>query len=137
MVVSDAECIITARPDLGILIARWTADAPADKLRTQYAAILAAAQQHQLSRWLLDVRRRDQLDPEIGQWTTHVFYPEAAQVLAPLPVRLGVLCSPARLTVYDQAADQHRFLSYGLATERPYQLRLFIEEGAALTWLVQ
>ncbi|MBX0291152.1 hypothetical protein K3G63_11910 [Hymenobacter sp. HSC-4F20] len=135
--MSDAECNITARPDLGILVARWTADAPATELRAQYATILASAQQHQLSRWLLDVRRRDQLDPEIGQWTTHVFYPEVARVLAPLPVRLGVLCSPARLAIYNQAADQHQFLSYGLAAERPYQLQLFIEEGTALAWLLQ
>ncbi|GGG30170.1 hypothetical protein [Hymenobacter glacieicola] len=132
--MSTTVCTITPRPDLGILVARWAADASPAQLQADYYAVLAAATQHQLGRWLLDVRRRDQLDPEIGQWTTHTFYPQAADQLAPQPLRIAVLCSPARLSVYETDPTQQQFLAFGLAAERTYQLRLFIDEGQAIAW---
>ncbi|UOQ78445.1 hypothetical protein MUN84_07705 [Hymenobacter sp. 5516J-16] len=81
------------------------------------------------------MRRRDQLDPEIGHWTTHEFYLQAAAQLAPQLLRIAVLCSPARLSVYEVDPTQQQFLAFGLAAERPYQLRLFIDEGQAIAWV--
>ncbi|RPD49966.1 hypothetical protein DNI29_04005 [Hymenobacter sediminis] len=135
--MSDDACTITSRPDLGILVARWNADAPPAQLRADYQAVLATAKQNQLGRWLLDVRRRNNLDPEIGQWTTHEFYPEAATKLAPTPLRMAILCSPARLEVYKATPEQEQYLTFGLAPERPYQMHLFIEEGPAMQWLLE
>jgi hypothetical protein len=126
---------ITPRPDLGILVARWADDAPRPQLQGHLSAVLAAAQQHNLWRWLLDVRRRDSLDPEFGHWTTHIFYPEAAQ-LATMPLRIAVHCSPARLAVYESSNSQREYITYGTSHERPYQLQLFIEEGPAMEWLL-
>ena len=126
---------ITPRPDLGILVARWAEDAPFSHLQRHFWALLAAAQEHATWRWLLDVRRRDQLDPELGRWTTHVFFPDAAQQAAGL-LRIAVHCSPARLLVYESSPDQQEYISYGTAPERTYQLQLFIEEGPAMTWLL-
>ncbi|TGD81318.1 hypothetical protein [Hymenobacter wooponensis] len=126
---------ITPRPDLGILVARWADDAPRQQLKEHFSALLTAAQHHNLWRWLLDVRRRDSLDPEFGQWTTHTFFPEAAQV-ATAPLRIAVHCSPARLTVYEASASQREYITYGTSPERPYQLQLFIEEGPAMEWLL-
>lgn len=134
--MSSSALTLTPRPDLGILVARWADDAPTALLQDDYAALLAVAHQHQLARWLLDVRRRDQLNPELGEWTTHVFYPQAAGRLAPLPLRIAVHCSPGRLSVYQDDPDQQRYLDYGLAADRPYKLHLFIEEGPAIDWLV-
>ncbi|TGE25483.1 hypothetical protein E5K00_09915 [Hymenobacter aquaticus] len=126
---------ITYRPDLGLLIGRWFMNAPVATLQADYRALLAAAQEHHVGRWLLDVRRRDQLDPTLGQWTTGTFYPEASRQLAPLQLRIAVLCSPARLAVYADSARQQEYLNYGLAAERPYQLQLFGDEGQAMNWL--
>ncbi|QJX46095.1 hypothetical protein HMJ29_03720 [Hymenobacter taeanensis] len=126
---------LTPRPDLGILVARWAENAPYPQLQRDFSALLATAQEHNVWRWLLDVRRRDQLAPELGHWTTHLFFPEAAQLASGL-LRIAVHCSPARLLVYESSPDQQEYIEYGIASERPYQLRLFIEEGPAITWLL-
>lgn len=127
---------LTPRPDLGILVARWADDAPTPLLQAHYAELLATARQHGLSRWLLDVRRRDQLNPELGQWTTHVFFPQAAAQLLPQPLRVAVHCSPGRLAVYEEDPTQQQYLAFGLSNDREYELRLFIEEGPAMEWLL-
>jgi hypothetical protein len=126
---------IVPRHDLGILVARWSDDAPFAQLQASYEELLKAGLAHGLPRWLLDVRRRDQLDPAFGQWTTHVFYADAATRLAPQPLRVAILCSPVRLAVYEADAAQQQYLAYGLSPERNYQLQLFIEEGPAMQWL--
>ena len=128
-------CTIVYRPDLHLLVGRWLDDAPVPQLQADYAALLMTAQAHGVGRWLLDVRRRDQLAPELGQWTTSTFYPEASMQMAPHQLQIAVLCSPARLAVYAASARQQEYLNYGLAAERPYQLRLFGDEGQAMEWL--
>lgn len=135
MLPPDSLCTLTPRPDLGILVVRWADDAPLEQLQQQYAAMRAAATEHNLWRWLLDVRRRDQLNPEFGHWSTHIFFPEVARQ-APQPLRIAVHCSPVRLAVYEADEQQQQYIRYGLAAERPYQLRLFIEEGPAMEWLL-
>ncbi|MET4108661.1 hypothetical protein [Hymenobacter sp. UYP22] len=127
---------LTPRPDLHALVARWSDDSPTLQLQQDYANILAQAQEHRLARWLLDVRRRDQLNPELGRWTTHEFYPLAASSLEPQHLRIAVLCSPGRLAVYEADPSQQQYLAYGLEPGRNYDLRLFIEEGVAMEWLL-
>lgn len=134
--MSHVTCSITYRPDLGVLIVRWPEDAPLPQLQTDFEAILATAEQHATARWLLDVRRRDQLNPELGNWTTSIFYPHAAARLTPQELRLSVLCSPARMAVYETSQVQKRYLTYGLSNERTYRMRLFGDEGAAMQWLL-
>jgi hypothetical protein len=134
--MSDDLFTLVPRHDLGILVARWSDDAPVAQLQASYEELLQAAIVHGLSRWLLDVRRRDQLDPAFGQWTTHVFYSDAAARLTPLPLRVALLCSPVRLGIYEADAAQQQYLAYGLSPEREYQLHLFIEEGPAMQWLI-
>ena len=128
-------CAITYRPDLHVLVARWPGDAPVPQLQADFEAILREAEQQQADRWLLDVRRRDQLNPEFGHWANYAFYPMASARLAPRALRIAVLCSPVRLALYAADTRQQEYLSYGLATERPYQLRLFGDEGYAMKWL--
>lgn len=128
-------CTIVYRPDLRLLVGRWLDDAPVAQLQADYAALLAAAEQHKAGRWLLDVRRRDQLNPEMGHWANYAFYPMASQRLAPHKLQIAVLCSPVRLKVYQTDPVQMEYLAYGLADERPYQLQLFSDEGEAMKWL--
>ncbi|PJJ59139.1 hypothetical protein CLV45_0554 [Hymenobacter chitinivorans DSM 11115] len=127
---------LTHRPDLGLLIGRWPGDAPVPELQADFKALLQQAEQQHVAHWLLDVRRRDQLSPELGHWANYTFYPLASTRLAPLLLRIAVLCSPTRLAVYDADAEQQEYLRYGLAAERPYQLRLFSDEGQAMRWLL-
>ncbi|TGE29681.1 hypothetical protein [Hymenobacter metallicola] len=130
-----ATCSIVYRPDLHLLVGRWPGDAPVPQLQADYEAILQEAERYSVARWLLDVRRRDQLSPELGQWANYTFYPLASTRLAPQLLRIAVLCSPARLAVYDSDAQQRAYLAYGLSAERTYRLRLFGSEGTAMEWL--
>lgn len=128
-------CSFTHRPDLGLLIARWPSDAPIPQLQADFAALLQLAIETSTSRWLLDVRRRDELQPEFADWTVRSFFPQAAAQLAPQPLRIAALCSPGRLTVYDSSSDQKLLLAEGMAPAQTYRLRLFLDEGATMEWL--
>ncbi|MBC6611998.1 hypothetical protein H8B15_13780 [Hymenobacter sp. BT507] len=128
-------CSITYRPDLGALIVRWPDDAPFPTLQADFEAILAVAEQHGTARWLLDVRRRAHLDPQLGDWTTRIFFPHAAGRLVPQALRLSVLCSPARMAVYAASAEQQSYLAHGIA-HQAYQMHLVCDEGKAMEWLL-
>ena len=133
--MSPVTCTIHYRPDLSVLVVRWPADAALLQLQADFTAVLAAAQQHNAARWLLDVRRRERISVELGRWTTTLFYPQAASRLAPQILHISVLCSPARMAVYAADPVQMQYLTYGLAPERPYYMHLFGDEGTAMEWL--
>jgi len=135
-VMPTSTCSIVHRPDLGVVVARWLEDAPLAQLQADFTALLHEAEQQATARWLLDVRRRDQLSPELGHWTTSIFYPQAAAQLLPQQLRISVLCSPARMAVYETSDEQKEYLSYGLSNERTYRMRLFGDEGSAMQWLL-
>lgn len=128
-------CSIQYRPDLRLLVVRWPADAPFAQLQVDFETVLHAAQQHQAARWLLDVRRREELTPDLARWTTHEFFPRAAAALQPQVLRIGVLASPARMAVYEQGGVQRETLEFGLDGARPYRMQLFGDEGAVVQWL--
>lgn len=128
-------CSIQFRPDLQVLVVRWPADAPFPQLQADFEAILAAAVEHRAHHWLLDVRRREDLAPELAQWTTHDFFPRAASQLGTPPLRIAALASPARMAVYERDEFQRRTLAFGQEGVRPYRLQLFGDEGSAMHWL--
>ncbi|GAB3839363.1 hypothetical protein [Hymenobacter jeollabukensis] len=128
-------CSIQYRPDLQVLVARWPADAPFAQLQADFEALLLASVAHRAHRWLLDVRRREDLAPELAEWTTHDFFPRAAAALGAPPLRIATLASPARMAVYEQSEFQRRTLAYGQEATRPYRLQLFGDEGGAMQWL--
>ncbi|RTQ45277.1 hypothetical protein EJV47_25705 [Hymenobacter gummosus] len=133
--MSSPTCSIQYRPDLQLLVVRWPADAPFAQLQVDFEAVLHAAQEHQAARWLLDVRRREELTPQLAEWTTHEFFPRAADALRPQSLRIGVLASPGRMAVYERDEVQRDTLAYGLDGARTYRLRLFGEEGSVIEWL--
>lgn len=130
-------CSIQYRPDLRVLVVRWPADAPLPQLQADFEAVLAAATEAGAHHWLLDVRRRENLAPELAYWTTHDFFPRAAARLAPPPLLIAALASPARMAVYERDERQRQTLAYGQEPARPYRLVLFGDEGAAMQWLGQ
>jgi hypothetical protein len=135
--MSTATCQILHRPDLHLTVARWLSDAPLSTLQHDFEAVLQAAQQQLTGKWLLDVRRRDEVPLDLVHWTTADFFPRATDLLHPLPLRVAVLASPARMARYDESAPLQEGLEYALAPTRPYQLRLFTNEGDAMLWLLE
>jgi hypothetical protein len=131
----SANCLLNYRPDLATLVARWQYDAPLPTLQADFTQLLEAAEGYGAARWLLDVRRRDQLAPELAHWTTTLFFPEAAARLVPARLRIAVLCSPARLAVYASDDAQMEQLTFGMHPTQPYRMQLFGDEAAAVHWL--
>ena len=127
---------ITPRPDLPAIVARWQREITAAELRAGYFAILAAADALGCWRWLLDLRRREELaSPELTTWVNDDFFPQLVGRYAS-PVRLAFLISPRR-AAHGQSDSSVAAIS---ATERPdthYFTSLFTDEAVAYQWLAR
>ena len=117
------------------MVVRWHSHAPLEVVQADYAQMLAVAQAHGISDWLLDVRRRDKVSLELSAWVTEMFYPQATRHLAPRRLRMAVLNSPALTEVYVSDPDQKKYVDYVLDPARPFDISLFDDEGAAMRWL--
>ena len=126
---------ITFRPDLNVMVVRWHTHAPLEVVQADYAQMLAAAEKHGLSDWLLDVRRREKVTVELSAWVSEEFYPLATARFAPRRLRMAVLNSPALTEAYRSDPDQKKYVDYALDPARPFETRLFDDEGEAMHWL--
>ncbi|MDO7853967.1 hypothetical protein [Hymenobacter convexus] len=125
---------ITPRPDLPAIVARWQREITAPELQAGYLAILAAADAAGCWRWLLDLRRRDELvSPELTHWVNTEFFP-LLPGRYPAPVRLAFLISPLRAQ-QQQSASSVAAISAATQPEHGYHTALFTEEAAAYQWL--
>lgn len=123
----------TYRPDLDILVSRWTQQPPPAQLRPVYDELAILAQQQQARYWLQDIRHRAFNDPEITRWLLEFFF---ADMAARLKGRLHVayLASPALLTAIQQAPG---FAPTETYHGQPFIVAFFNAEGAAFDWLAQ
>ena len=126
---------LSFRTDLQVMVVRWKSHVALEVLQADYAQMLAMAEACNATDWLLDVRRRDKVTAELSEWTSHVFYPQAAAQLSPRRLRMAVLNSPALIEMYRSDADQRKYVDYVLEPERPFEIRLFDDEGEAMQWL--
>ena len=127
---------ITPRPDLPAVIARWQREISETELHDGYFAILAAADALTCWRWLLDLRRREELaTPALTHWIDHDFFPLLVNRY-PTPVRIAFLVSPLR--AQQQASDSlAATISAKSRPEAGYLTALFTDEAAAYRWLAQ
>ncbi len=72
------------RVDMCLLILRWHRPASFEESKAAYWAALDLAQQHQCGNWLLDARRREQVDHQLMSWLADYFIDEAVQQLTPV-----------------------------------------------------
>ena len=127
--MSDHGLHLVYRPDLPALIARWQREITPHELRAGYQAVLAAADEARCSRWLLDLRRReDVIEPAVNAWFGTTFAPSLRGRYA-APVRLAFLVSPLRarqpVTALVSAADAD------------CRIATFTDEAAAHVWLAR
>jgi hypothetical protein len=117
------------RPDLPALIARWHRAVTPTELRAGYESILIAADAAGCARWLLDLRRREDLtEPTVNTWFGQVFAP-GLRGRYPEPVRLAFLVSPLR-------AGQPVMAIVSAATT-DCEIATFTDEAAAHAWLAR
>lgn len=127
---------ITPRPDLPAIVARWQREISAAELKAGYFAVLAAADALGCWRWLLDLRRREELaTPELAAWLNKDFFPRLPGRYA-APVRLAFLASPLRAQ-QEQSDSSVASISANPRPDDGYISMLFTDEAAAYQWLAQ
>jgi hypothetical protein len=115
------------RPDLEVLIARWQREISPAELKSGYEAVLVSADEALCNRWLLDLRRReDVIEPVVNAWFTHEFAPSLRGRYV-LPVRIAFLVSPLRA--------QQPVTAMVAASATDCQLATFTDEAHAYHWL--
>jgi hypothetical protein len=125
---------ITPRPDLPAIVARWQREITAPELQAGYFAILNAGDELGCWRWLLDLRRREELTtPELTTWVNADFFPQLVHRY-PAPVCIAFLVSPLRASrePFDSSVAAISAASY---TQQGYLSALFTDEAAAYQWL--
>ncbi|UYZ57893.1 hypothetical protein [Hymenobacter latericus] len=135
--IDNAAIQLQYRPDLHILVARWTGQFAPGAIEAGYEALLQAAQHHGAHRLLVDVRRRPVPSPEQAHWIAHSWLPQVAAACAPVRLRLAYLLSPAYEHSLNSTPALQPSLQAVLAPNLPYDLRTFIEESAAMDWVRQ
>ena len=97
--------------------------------------MLAVTEAHGISDWLLDVRRRDKVSPELSAWVSKDFCPQATRRLP----RAGCAwpCSIRRPSPKPtcRTPTRKKYVDYVLDPARPFDIGLFDDEGAAMRWL--
>jgi hypothetical protein len=126
---------ITSRSDLPAVIARWQREISELELQHGYLAIMAAGDALGCGRWLLDLRRREELaSPALTTWMNTDFFPRLARRYA-APVRIAFLISPLRAAA--QPAGGPAASPSRQAPTQDHQTALFTDEAAAYNWLAQ
>jgi len=133
MIPSQPEYLdLNYRADLGIVTARWSRPTTSPELRAGYEALLHYASTCAHCRhWLIDSRRRVQVDARDVHWLTTTFYPTLRQQLHG-QVFLAFLAAPYQLDhIQDDTLPP---LPY---THGNYcSLHQFTNEGEAVQWLL-
>lgn len=115
------------RPDLPAVIARWQRAVTPAELQAGYEAVLAAADAAGCGRWLLDLRRREDLtEPTVNAWFGSIFAP-LLRGRYPEAVRLAFLISPLRA--------QQPVTAIVSATDTDCEIATFTDEATAHAWL--
>jgi hypothetical protein len=121
------------RPETGTMVCRWLREVTPAEMRTSYEYLFVEAQGLGSHRWLLDIRRRNNEDPETAQWLLDEYMPMLAAHFGG-PTFLAYLLSPSHLVrVDDHALD----MVHVAQLQRSVHAALFIEEGGANEWLGQ
>ena len=120
------------RSDLGIVTARWTHPVSSAELRAGYQAILHyAANCSDCRYWLIDSRRRLEVDVRDVHWLTDVFYPTLRRHMHDV-VYLAFLAAPYQLHHIQEAPVPPLPRNQG----DNCSLSQFTDEGAAVHWLL-
>ncbi|MBX0291863.1 hypothetical protein K3G63_15530 [Hymenobacter sp. HSC-4F20] len=121
---------LSYRPDLHLLLMRWTRPATSAEHRAGYRAALVLGKQQQASHWLVDLRSRGLADLTDLDWVLQEFAAEARATFAIPDRRIAYFTTPYYADILRPRLLQHpHFQSSGL------QIEVFTEEMPAYHWL--
>ena len=119
------------RPDLDILIGRWSYQPAPAELPAVYEQVRLQALEHHSRFWLQDIRRRSLNDPATTQWLLNAFFPDMAHRLG------GRLCVAYLVgpTLHQAIISQPDFVPAEAYNNKPFAISFFGDEGSAIRWL--
>ena len=126
---------ITFRSDLALLIVRWLREVSQTELQQGYADACQAAADHQAGRWLVDSRRRAEPDAQMVDWLAQEYLPALKPAVHNLPIHLACLVASTWRPTNSPVTPLATLAQVPADLERDYQIRLFGDEGAAMSWL--
>jgi hypothetical protein len=121
------------RPETDTMVCRWMREVSPAEMRRSYEDLFLEAQRIGSHRWLLDIRRRNNEDPETAQWLLDQFMPKLAAYFSG-PTFLAYLLSPIHLVRVDEQAID---IVQVTQLQRSVHVALFTDEGSASNWLLQ
>ncbi|OON68745.1 hypothetical protein [Hymenobacter sp. CRA2] len=124
------------RPDLRVLTVRWLRPVSFVELQIGFRAALALNEHHHAALWLIDVRRRTELEAASSAWVADHLLPDAAAAVAPGTLHVAYLLSPMRADELNRDAGLRTATASAQSAAQPYRLATFIDEGPALQWLL-
>lgn len=125
--------ILSYRPDLEVLVARWMRVISLAEMQRGYEQMLQTAAQYGCHQWLIDARRRNNTDREGAVWMVQDFLPRLQGQLGGRTA-LAYLLAPVHLR--DPQADA-AFPPAHFFDGKPFVADRFIDERTALDWLRQ
>lgn len=125
--------LVTYRPDLEVLIARWQRPVTLHELQIGYRSLADEAERCNTVRWLLDTRALA-INAEAGRWVNDVFYPTLAARFN-RPVRMAYMVPPGTRRQLQTNAEITQLFTRFQKSMYPYIFQLFDQEGDAQRWL--
>ena len=122
---------LTYRPDLHILVGRWSYQPDPHELPPAYQQVQELAMKHQCRCWLQDIRRRSLNDPATTSWLLKDFFPEMARRLGGR-LYVAYLVGPALREAIMSRPD---YIPAEATDEHPFAVSFFGDEGEAMQWL--
>ena len=122
---------LTYRPDLHVLVGRWSHQPDPHELPPVYKEVQALAVEHNCRFWLQDIRRRTFNDPATTRWLLQDFFPAMARRLGGR-LYVAYLVGPA---LHEAIVSQPGFVSAEYYDGQPFVVSFFGDEGAAMQWL--
>lgn len=119
------------RPDLDILVGRWTQQPAADLLPLLYQQLAETAVEHGALYWLQDIRRRQFNDPATTTWLLTTYFPATARRLGGR-LHIAYLASP---TLLNHILTSPGYLPPAAYAAEPFSVAFFSDEGPAIQWL--
>ena len=124
---------LTYRPDLEVLIARWSRPVTLEELQVGYRTLADEAERRGTVRWLLDTRALT-VNAEAGRWVNDHFYPTLAARLG-RPLRMAYMVLPDSHRQLRTNAELAALLTRFQESMASYNFQLFDQEGDAQRWL--
>lgn len=124
---------ISHRPDLDLLVGRWSYQPEPTELPATYAQLSRAALACNSRRWLQDIRRRTLNDAQTTSWLLGTYFPGMARQLGGR-LHVAYLTSPSLMQVILSSPG---FLAPDAYANQPFGVAFFTDEGEAMNWLRQ